>query len=311
MENRKVVIAGGSGRLGQIMTSQLQSSGYEVTVLSRDPVKAGSRLMKDVRIAKWTPYEKGKWTAELDSSFAVINLTGADLFAKWNDDYRQEVIDSRIRTTGNLVSAISGMENKPEVFINSSAVGIYGYESISSEEHSESSPAADDFFGKLVSDWESEAERAADLGVRTAMIRTSVVLSMKGGALTELYRMFRRHLGSYIKPGNQWIPWIHVLDEVSLFRFVMENSSLKGPVNACTERNATMKELADAIGKVMKRRVLLGVPESVIRFRMGEISALVTRGKKVVPSVLKKARFGYQFPDLEPALLDLIRNNRY
>lgn len=311
MEKRKVIIAGGSGRLGQVMSEQFQSSGYEVTVLTRDPVKARARLPKEVRIAKWTPYEKGDWSNVLDSSFAVINLTGADLFAKWNSEYRQEVVDSRIKTTRNLVDSISEIESKPEVFINSSAVGIYGYDSVSSEEHSESSPPADDFFGKLVSDWENEAERAADLGIRTAMIRTSVVLSMKGGALTELYRMFKRHLGSYIKPGNQWIPWIHVLDEISVFKFAMENSDLKGPVNACTERNATMKELADAIGKVMKRRVLMGVPESVIRFRMGEISALVTKGKKVVPSVLKKVNFKFQYPELVPALSDLISRNRY
>ncbi len=311
MEIRKVVIAGGSGRLGQIMSSQLHSAGYGVTVLTRDPSRARTNLSNGIRVARWTPYEKGDWAKELDSSYAVINLTGADLFGKWNDDYKKEIYDSRIKTTRNLVRAISDLEEKPEVFINGSAVGFYGYDEISSKEHTESSAPADDFFGKLVSDWEKEAEGAADLGIRTSMIRTSVVLSMKGGALTELYRMFRRHLGSYIKPGNQWIPWIHILDEVAVFKFVMEDDSVRGPVNACTEKPVTMRELAATIGKVMKRRVVMGVPESLIRFRMGGIAVLVTRGKKVTPEVLKNSGFKFQFPELEAALADLISKNRY
>lgn len=311
MEKNRVVIAGGSGRLGQILSAQLQASGYDVSVLTRNPERSKINLHNDVKAIKWTPYEKGKWSDELEGSYAVINLTGADLFAKWNADYKKEIVDSRIKSTRNVVDALSDLSNKPEVFINASAVGYYGYDEISSVEHTEISPAASDFFGVLCSDWENEAQKASDIGIRTAMIRTSVVLSMKGGALTELYRMFKRHLGSYIKPGNQWIPWIHVLDEVSVFKFAIENENIKGPVNACTEKCVTMRELADTIGKVMKRRVLLGVPKSLIRFRMGEISILVTMGKKVAPEVLRNSGFKFKYPELEPAISDLIGKNIY
>lgn len=311
MASGKVIIGGGSGRIGQILSSQLQSDGYEVTVLTRNPEQSRARLHSNVKVAKWDPYKKGKWKKELESSKAVINLSGANIAVKGSAEYKKEVVDSRVKTTRIMVEAMKDLENKPEVFISGSAIGIYGNDSISSEEHTESSKPGDDFFGKLGVDWENAALGASDLGVRTAMIRTSIVLSMKGGALLELYKMFKRHLGGYIKPGNQWLPWIHVLDEISVFKFIMENSAIEGPVNACTEQNVTMRELADAIGKIMKRRVVMGVPVSIIKLRMGENYKLVTTGKKVMPEVLKKHNFQYQFPDLDKALIDLIGKNEY
>lgn len=311
MVGKKVIIAGGSGRLGQILSRTLSSSGYEVTVLTRNTANASKVLQEGINISAWDPYSVGDWKKELESSHCVINLSGADIFTKWTPDFKQEIVDSRVKTTGTLVEAMSELENKPEVFINASAAGIYGYDEISSADHNETSQPADDFFGKLGKDWEGAAMKANDLGIRTSVIRTAVVLSMKGGALPELYRMFRRHMGVYIKPGNQWIPWLHILDEVSIFKFVMENSSISGPVNACTETCVTMRTLADTIGKVMRRRVLMGVSESMIRRRMGEVSALVTQGKKLSPTVLKNAGFEFQFPTLEPAIQDLISKDAY
>ncbi len=311
MDGKKIVIAGGSGRLGQVMSRILLDSGYSITVLTRNAGSAQSVLPQGVRAVQWDPYEPGKWSEELESAKCVVNLSGADIFAKWNQQYKKEIVESRVRPTANLVKAFEGLDTKPETFINASAAGIYGYDEISSDEHTEESPAADDFFGRLVSDWESEALKAQDMGIRTSMVRTAVVLSMKGGALPELYRLFKRHMGSYIKPGNQWIPWIHILDEVSVFRFIMENSSVSGPVNACTDSPVTMKDFSAAIGKAMNRGMHFGVPQFMIRAIMGEVSMLVTTGKKVIPAVLNKNGFEFQFPDLDRALADLIRKNSY
>lgn len=311
MKNRKVVIAGGSGRLGQLLSGKLISAGYDVTVLSRNPDRTAKFMSPGVATALWAPYSGGPWSRELESSYAIINLSGADIFAKWNESYKKEIVDSRVMTTANVVKALEKLEVRPEVFINASASGIYGYDSISSEELTEKSEPADDFFGKLVQRWEAEASAAEDLGIRTAMVRTSVVLSMKGGALPELYRLFRRHMGSYIRPGNQWIPWIHILDEVSVFKYLMEDPSIRGPVNACTENPVTMRVLAQTLGKVMNRRVNFGIPQFMIKLIMGEVSMLVTKGKKVMPAVLKEKGFEFQFPTLEGALRNLVSRDSY
>jgi uncharacterized protein (TIGR01777 family) len=306
IQDKRLVIAGATGSIGRHLCQELGNSGYEITVLARDPKGARIAVPSAKKIVKFD-YEGGEdWLRELEGSFGVINLSGAPIFKRWTGKYVNEIIDSRVKTTRSIVNGIRDAKDRPQFFVNASAAGFYGYDRTGDDIVTESSPAGNDFWGKLVTDWEGEAMRARDLGVRVSLIRTTVVLAKGEGALDQLVSIFRKGLGGYVKPGSQWFPWIHIKDEVSLIRFAIENDQIHGPINASSPNIPNMREFSSALGKVMKKRGSIGIPASLLRIVMGKGSSVISRGLKVYPKAALDSGFKFTFPNLEDALRDLL-----
>lgn len=304
--DKRIVVAGASGSIGKYLCRELRDSGYDITVFSRDPDAAEIAVPYGTEYVKFDYHEKGDWVKKLERTLGIVNLSGAPVFKRWTKRYVQEIIDSRVLTTRALVEGISSVENKPKFLINASAVGYYGYEEAGNDLVTETSPPGNDFWGKLVVEWEGEANKAREMGVRVCPVRTSVVLSKGDGALEQLVAAFRRNLGGYVKPGTQWFPWIHIEDEVALIKFAMENDKVNGPMNASSPNIPNMREFANTLGKVMGKRGTRGIPPLLLRMVIGKGSSIISRGRKVVPKAATDLGFELRFPNLEDALKNLL-----
>ncbi len=194
----------------------------------------------------------------------MVHLAGANLGAKrWNEEYKKLAYDSRILSTRNLVEAIKSVEQKPKVFICSSATGIYGnrYDEVLDEN---SSPG-NDFLATLCNDWEKEAKKVEQLGVRRVSIRTGLVLDKNEGLMKKLIPSFKIFLGGWLGNGKQWFPWIHIDDIVGIYLHAIDNSNINGAVNAASPGIVTNKEFSKMLGKVLSRPALFPIPKLALR----------------------------------------------
>ncbi len=300
-----VSVFGATGLIGSSVIHELLEDGYSIRIFARD-VEKSRRMFPEVKEHITWNYTRDDWKQKLEGSAVVMNFSGAPIFRKWKGNYRREIWDSRVEATRQIVDAISKCKNKPAILINGSAAGIYGYDSFDDREIDENTPAGKDFWGDLVTAWEREALAATHLGIRVVLIRTSVVLTMKDGALPQLVSVFRKGIGGPISPGNQWFPWIHVDDEVGLITFALENDSVSGPLNASDPQVPTMNEFAATLGEVMHKGSRVRIPITVIRLMMGEVANVLARGKKVVPRRAVELGYRFRFTDLRAALMNLM-----
>lgn len=300
----KVVVIGASGSIGSHIAHRLKEKGYYVIAAGRDT----GRIKQKIGDAdEYRNLGNGSTEIEglIDGTDAVFNFSGAPVFQKWKGNYKSEIYDSRVKLTARISEAILNSNNPPKVFINGTASGIYGYDSFDDREITEEEAPAQDFWGNLVKDWEDAANRSQSEKTRVVNVRTSVALDSEEGALPQLVKVFRRGLGGPIKPGNQWFPWIHIDDEVGLAMFCMENGSIKGGVNASSPNVPRMTEFARTLGEVLHKPSRVNVPKTIIRLMFGEVSELLTNGKKVVPAKAQKSGFEFKFPVLQEALESL------
>ena len=295
-----VSLFGGNGLIGSEIARTLLSRGDEIKFFSRNKQKT-EVIFPGKEVVEFT-MENKEWKQEIDGSSAIINFTGESIFKKWTGEYKRKIVESRVKTVDRIVEAISKCEVRPKVFINGTAAGYYGYDKITDTEMNEDSPKGDDFFGDLVYQWEKAANRAEEYGVRVVNVRTSLVLSASGGGLPELVSIFKTGLGGPIRPGNQWLAWIHMSDEVGLVLFSLDNEKISGPLNAVSPQSTTMAEFARTLGKVLDRPARINIPATLVRLRMGEVSDLILHGKKVIPKRAVQYGYVFKFPDLEAAL---------
>lgn len=275
----RVVVAGASGLIGTELTRALQARGDEVVRLPR------------FRTAPWS----------VDGADAVVNLAGANVAGKrWSESYKKQILDSRVETTRALAEATNRALIKPRVLVNASAVGYYGGRG--DEPMDESGSAGADFLAGVVQAWEAEAREAM---VRSVQLRTGVVLTPKGGALQQMLPPFKAFVGGPIGSGRQWVPWIHIADEVSAILFCIDRD-LSGPVNLVAPGVVTMKDFAAALGRALHRPSLLNVPGGPLKLILGEFAAVLLEGQRAVPKKLVEAGFQFRFPDLDSALRDLL-----
>src|SRR4051812_11549848 len=184
----RVTVTGATGLVGRRLVAALEERGDEVTVLSRNPEKARSRL--GVEAAAWNPADEPAPAAALAGRDAVVHLAGEPVAQRWNDDVKRRIRESREIGTRNLVAGLSAAgERAPRVLVSSSAVGYYGKHG--DERVPESSPAGDDFLAGVCVAWEREADAAAALGARVVHVRTGVVLDKTGGALKTMLLPFK------------------------------------------------------------------------------------------------------------------------
>ncbi len=302
----KIIIAGATGLIGRHLTSELIKRGNQVTVFTRNIDKAKQIVPGAKEYFEWDYYYPQDWAHLLEKKDVVINLAGANLFDKrWNENYKEVIRTSRILTTGSLVSAISQIKNKPNIFISASAVGFYGNggENLITED----SPAGDDFLAKLCFEWENEASKANNYGLRTINLRTGIVLSADGGAFQKILKSFKFYTGGYLGSGNQWFPWIHIYDAVNSIIFAINNNKLQGPINVCSPNPVRMKEFSNLMGKILKKPSFFNIPEFALKIILGESAQTIIDSLKVYPNKLISNGFSFKFEDLDTALKDLLK----
>jgi hypothetical protein len=299
-----VFMTGGTGFVGKNLTRVLTEKGHEVTILTRPgegrpPLPAGARYLEG------DPTRPGPWQERAASHETFINLAGASIFSRWTERRKRDLLESRILTTRNLVEAIRGRRKGIAHLLSTSAVGYYGFHD--EGDLYEGNGPGGDFLARLAVDWEAEADRAREAGVRVAICRFGIVLGKGGGALEPLERLFRLYAGSPVGSGRQWFSWIHEGDLARIFLYLMERTDLDGPFN-CTApgpvRNAEFtRTLADAL---RVRAFLPAVPGFLMRLVLGEFGGVILKGQKVLPGRLLKEGFHFRFPDLPSALEDLL-----
>jgi uncharacterized protein (TIGR01777 family) len=298
----KVFMTGGTGFVGTYLSRELVRQGHEVSILTRR-ARQPTPPAPGIGYITGDPTQEGPWMGAVPEYDWVINLAGASIFERWTKGYKQEIYDSRIRTTRNLVIALAAGDRR-QLLCSTSAVGYYGPRG--DEVLTEDSKQDSYFLAKLAEDWEAEALKAQELGIRVVITRFGIVLGRGGGALGQMAPMFRRFLGGPLGSGQQWFSWIHQADQVRAFNFVQEHPEIHGPVNFTAPEPVRNYELTKALGRVLHRPTLLPAPEFMMRLALGEFADALLTGQRVIPKKLLDAGFRFNFPTIAEALKDLL-----
>jgi uncharacterized protein len=301
----KVVIAGGSGFLGQALTTALAADSHDLVVLTRhaDGQHAATSRPGRIRPVTWAPTgETGPWASEVDGAGAVVNLAGESIAGKrWSPAQKTRILDSRVRATRSLVAAIRGASAPPSVFVSGSAVGYYG--PLGDEPVTEEAPPGGDFLAGVCVHWEQEAARAASDRTRLVCVRTGLVLGKDGGALPQMLPPFRLGAGGPVGSGRQYWPWIHRDDWVALVRWAIITTAVSGPVNATAPNPVTNATFASALGRAMHRPAFMPAPAFALRLLLGEMAdALLLSGQRALPAKAQRLGFTFRFANVEDAL---------
>jgi hypothetical protein len=299
----RVIITGGTGLIGQALAASLDTDGIEVIILSRNPQRASS-MPGGVRVVPWDARTADGWSTLADGADAIVNLAGASLNRRWTQPNKQLIRDSRLNAGRAVVDAIQKAETKPRVVIQASGTGAYGPRG--DEVVTETACFGNGFLGRTAVAWEASTAPVEALGVRRAIVRSGVVLSNEGGAFPLLALPFRLFFGGRLGSGEQWLPWIHMEDEVQAIRFLIENEVAAGPFNLSTPHPVTNNAFSRLMGKVMRRPAFFHVPAFAIRLVLGELSTVVLDGQRAIPERLLGLGFQFRFPEPEPALRDLV-----
>lgn len=311
-----IVLAGGTGFLGQAVAGTLQRDGHSLTVLTRRP-PAQTALMTAALTADataappaavtWTPNgEAGPWASVLDGADVVINLAGEPIAGgRWSAARKQRIADSRILATRSITAGIAAALTPPRLLLNASGVGYYG--PCGDEVVTESHAAGDDFLGRVCVEWEAAAGRAETIATRVICIRTGLVLDRGAGALPQIMLPFRFGLGGPLGSGRQFMPWIHRDDWVGLVRYLVSAPGASGPINASAPGPVTNAEFTRVLAKVLHRPALLPAPAFALRLALGEMAdALLLSGQRAVPAAAERMGYRFTYPDLQGALTHLL-----
>lgn len=299
----KVLVTGATGFVGKKVVEQLITNGDEVYVLTRNIPKAILTLGKECKYFQWADTTLPPTEEAFEGIDGVINLLGEGIAEKrWSEEQKKKIYDSRIVSTRNLINVIKSRSTKPSFFISASAVGVYGDRG--NEELTEQSSLADDFLARVCKDWEKEALRAKDIGLRVAIIRTGVVLGKNGGALKKMLPIFKLGAGGPVGKGSQYMSWIHVDDLAKMYVQSAKDSSVEGVFNGTAPQPVTSKEFAKTLGKVLKRPAFAPAPSLALKLVFGEMSQVLLDGQKVIPRRFQQIKFDFKFPNLEQALWD-------
>lgn len=296
-----ILIPGGSGFVGRELTSRLLAEGHTVSAIgSSDP----SSLIEheNFHYLQADTSRQGPWQDTLVQADTIINLTGRTVSKRWTKRYKQMMVDSRILTTRHIVESLQ--PRKGVTLLSASAVGFYGdrHEDVLTE----SEQPGSDFLARLSVDWEAEALKAEEKGIRVVIARFGIVLGKGGGALLKMLPAFKSFAGGPLGSGTQWFPWIHMADLMGAVDFVLKNEAIKGPVNFCSPNPVRNKAFAKSLGKAIGRPALFPVPAFVLRAGLGQMASAMLASQRVVPEMLSKSGFQFRYADIDEALADIL-----
>lgn len=296
----KCVISGGTGFIGRRIVDRLLHNGHYVGVWSRKP---GLEKRGAVQSFFWDPLQGEPPEESLNKMDAVIHLAGEQVAQRWNPEVKRRIRDSRVLGTRRLVDAIGRVQHKPTVLVCASAIGYYGDRG--DEVLTESSGPGSGFLADVCRAWEEEAGRAADFGLRVVKLRVGFVLGKDGGALAQMAPAFRAFVGGRLGSGRQWMPWIHAADLAEMFVYATENG-VSGVWNACSPNPVTNAAFTKELGSVLGRPTLFPVPPFALKLAFGEVGQHMLDSARVVPEAALKAGYRFRYPELGPALKNLL-----
>lgn len=299
----RILLSGGTGLIGRALCRYWRAQGHDVLVWSRQPSHVAALCSGATGVGQLRDLQDGK---PLD---AVVNLAGAPIAnQRWTASRRAVLLQSRVDLTRNLVDWLAGLSQPPRVLISGSAVGWYGDGQDTLLD--EASPAqTPDFGSQLCKAWEQQALRAQALGMRVVLLRTAAVLSGQGGMLARLRLPFSLGLGGRLGSGQQWMPWIHLDDEVGLINFALLHEDCQGPVNACAPQLVRNSEFTAALAAALHRPAVLPVPAWALRLGLGEMSNLLLCGQRVQPRRALDLGYTFQFGDINAALAQAVSSS--
>ena len=290
MANKRIAVTGASGLIGSALVGKLKSDGYTVHRLVRRATVSSEEIF-------WDPAKSEIDVDALAGVDAVIHLAGAGVGDKrWTKRYKSEILNSRLLGTTTIANAVAQV--KPRVFISASAIGWYG--ETGNRAVSESDRGGDDFLAAVCREWEAAADLAGD--VRTAKIRTGLVLDPTGGALGRMLPLFRFGLGGKLGSGKQWWSWITLHDHLRAVEFILENEKMAGAVNLTSPNPVTNQEFTSALARALRRPALFPAPAFALKAALGGFSTEILGSKKVMPTALLDAGFTFDYPHIGPAL---------
>eukprot|EP01111_Echinosteliopsis_oligospora_P000240 TRINITY_DN10215_c0_g1_i1.p1 TRINITY_DN10215_c0_g1~~TRINITY_DN10215_c0_g1_i1.p1 ORF type:complete len:293 (+),score=94.69 TRINITY_DN10215_c0_g1_i1:87-965(+) len=289
--SKKVLIGGGTGFVGQVVTNHLKKFGFDVSYISR---KAQNNAIT------WADIER----YGINGYEAVIQIPGANIvMMPWTSGRKQELWDSRVETTKLLVNAIRKSDKPPSVFISGSAIGIYP----TSEERQYDetcSDVASDFAGKLVKAWE-DSSLPLDGVTRRVVTRFGVVLGKEGGMYPMMSIPFKLGFGGRIGSGNQYFPWVHVEDIARLHKYIIDHPDMSGVYNATSPDIITNLEFTKALGSSLHRPTIMPLPSIAVKTLFGERAFLLLEGQQVIPKRTLDSGFEFKYPTIQQALQNI------
>ncbi|WP_326761003.1 TIGR01777 family oxidoreductase [Streptomyces phaeochromogenes] len=294
METSRIAVAGASGLIGSALVRSLTADGHEVVRLVRRTPRAKDEV-------EWDPERQYVDAAGLVGCDAVVNLAGAGIGDhRWTDEYKRRIRDSRLLGTAALAEAVASLDRPPRVFLNGSAMGVYG--DTGERAVDESAPPGIGFLPSLCVEWEEAAAPAEEAGVRTVFARTGLVVAAKGGAWGRLFPLFKAGLGGRMGDGRQYWSYIALHDHVAALRYLIDSESLSGPFNLTAPEPLTNREITAAMGRVLHRPAVFAVPAPVLKIVLGEMAQEVLGSQRVLPTRLLESGFTFAFPGIEEAI---------
>ena len=299
MERKSILVTGGSGFIGRNFSISALDMGARVTVLTRTPDVSRGLLPAGVSLIRGLTEIDDR-----DQFDTVVNLAGEPLAdRRWTKARKRLFIDSRINTTKSILEFFRHRDSRPSLIISGSAVGYYGH---STQPLDERSSGIDGFSHQLCKNWEASASGFESIGCRVCYLRIGIVLG-EAGALARMLPAFRLGLGGPLGSGEQYMSWVHRDDVIALIHHCMNDSKLKGPINATAPNPVTNREFSQVLGTVLSRPAILRMPSMMVKALFGEMGReLLLSGQHVFPKVALDSNFVFQHPKLGPALRNLL-----
>jgi len=297
---RNILITGASGMIGSRLIKNLLEKGHKVSVLSRQSSK-----FNGVSTYIWDIDKQLIDLNAFEGIDTIIHLAGAGIADKrWTKQRKQEIVDSRIKSTRLLYHTIEAIKAPVKTLISASAVGYYGDRN--DEILYEESESGVGFLADCCKQWEEAVDEGLKYGIRVVKLRIGIVLSRQGGALLELARPVSFFVGAPLGTGKQWMPWIHLTDLVTVFEKAIENPGYSGTFNACTPYPVTNYEFTKILAKKLFRPVWpVNVPEFVLKTMLGEMSTVILNSTRTSPQKLMDMGFRFRYQGLDEALSEI------
>ena len=295
--NKHILITGGTGMIGRLITEELLKQGYSVSHLSRKP---GNN--PKVKTYLWDVYKGIIDEHCLEGISTILHLAGENIAEKrWTDKRKKEIIDSRTRSINLIYKLIQSKSNQVNTIISASAIGYYSDRG--DEFLTEDSPPNNYFMAQCCIEWEDAIDKGKELGLRILKFRTGVVLNKNEGALMQMARPIKLGFGAPLGSGRQWIPWVHWQDVVDMYLYAIEKINLSGVYNMAAPNPVTNKQLTKALGKQLHRPIWpIKVPSFVFKLLLGEMSTIVLGSTRVSAEKIEMDGFTFKYPELVGAL---------
>jgi uncharacterized protein (TIGR01777 family) len=293
MRCMRIVIAGGSGFLGEPLVRRLLTRADDVAVLSRDPgrVRAG-------RGVRWDGKTQGPWAKDVADADVLINLAGENIGdGRWTDERKQKLVASRVDATKAIVEALRNAAPRNRVLVNASATGYYGLRG--DEELDESAPRGSGFLAELVEKWETAAREAEPMA-RLVILRFGVVLSPDGGALKKMMLPFKLGAGGPVGSGAQWMSWIDRDDALRVIEWAIGNPNVRGVYNAVAPEPVRNRDFTKSLGRALHRPAFMPAPGFLLKAAFGQMAEeVLLGGQRVVPRRTEREGFVFEVPTLD------------